>query len=102
MKKLFGGLLAGLLISFSAWSAVDINTATQSELEAVKGIGPAKAKAILEHRQKNGPFKGVDDLASVKGFGKASVAKLKGELTTAATKPEAAKPEPAKPEAAKK
>lgn len=97
MKKYLGGLLAGLLISVSAWAAVDINTATQSELEAVKGIGPAKAKAIVEHRQKNGPFKGVDDLTGVKGFGKASVAKLKGELTVAS-----AKPEPAKPEAAKK
>ncbi|TXT21263.1 MAG: competence protein ComEA [bacterium] len=49
MKKWFGGLLAGLLFSLSAWAAVDINTATQSELEAVKGIGPAKAKAIVEH-----------------------------------------------------
>ena len=96
MKKLLGGLLAGLLISFSAWAAVDINTATQSELEAVKGIGPAKAKAIVEYRQKNGPYKAVDDLAGVKGFGKASVAKLKSELTTAAAKPETAKPEAAK------
>ncbi len=95
MKKFIGGLLAGLLISFSAWSAVDINTATQSELEAVKGIGPAKAKAIGEHRQKNGAFKDVDGLASVKGFGKASVAKLKGELA-AVSKPEAAKPDAAK------
>ncbi|TXT21262.1 MAG: competence protein ComEA [bacterium] len=49
MQKWFGGLLAGLLFSLSAWAAVDINSATQSELEAVKGIGPAKAKAIVEH-----------------------------------------------------
>ncbi|KAF0101577.1 MAG: competence protein ComEA [bacterium] len=66
MKKWFGGLLAGLLFSLSAWAAVDINTATQSELEAVKGIGPAKAKAIVEHRQKSGPFKSVDDLPAAK------------------------------------
>lgn len=80
MKKWFGSLLAGLLFSVSAWAAVDLNAATQSELEAVKGIGPAKAKAIVEHRAKNGPFKSVDGLAEVKGFGKASAAKLKGEL----------------------
>lgn len=80
MKKLLGSLLASLLFSVSAWAAVDINTATQSELEAVKGIGPAKAKAIIEHRTKNGPFKTVDDLTQVKGFGKATVSKLKGEF----------------------
>lgn len=80
MKKRLGSFIAGLLFSVSSWAVVDMNTATQSELEAVKGIGPAKAKAIVEHRQKNGAFKSVDDLAGVKGFGKASVAKLKGEL----------------------
>lgn len=92
MKKLLASLLAGLLISVSAWAAVDINTATQSELEAVKGIGPAKAKAIVEYRQKNGSFKNLDGLTEVKGFGKASVAKMKGELTAgAAAKPDAGK-----------
>ena len=89
MKKLLGGLLAALLFSVSTWAAVDINTATQSELEAVKGIGPAKAKAIVEHRQKQGAFKNLDALAEVKGFGMASVAKLKGELTAGAAKPDA-------------
>lgn len=91
MKKWFGSLLAGLFLSVSAWAAVDINTATQSELEAVKGIGPAKAKAIVSHRDKNGPFKSIDALTEVKGFGKASVAKLKDELTAGAAKPEASK-----------
>ncbi len=91
MKKFLGGLLVGLLLSVSAWAAVDINSATQSELEAVKGIGPAKAKAIMEYRQKNGAFKTMDALTEVKGFGKASVAKLKGELTVGAAKPETGK-----------
>jgi competence protein ComEA len=80
MKKLLGSLILGLLFSVSVWAAVDLNTATQSELETVKGIGPAKAKQIVEYRQKNGPFKSVDALADVKGFGKASVARFKGEL----------------------
>jgi competence protein ComEA len=80
MKKWFGSLLVGLFLSVSAWAAVDLNATTQSELEAVKGIGPAKAKAIIDYRTKNGPFKNVDDLMAVRGFGKASVAKLKGEL----------------------
>jgi len=91
MKKMLGSLIVGLFMTVSAWAAVDINTATQSELEAVKGIGPAKAKAIVEHRNKNGAFKNLDALAEVKGFGKASVAKLKGELSTGAAKPESRK-----------
>ena len=81
MKKLFGSLLVGLFLSLPAWASVDLNTATQSELESVKGIGPSKAKAIVAHRDKNGPFKSVDDLAEVKGFGKASVAKVKEQLS---------------------
>jgi competence protein ComEA len=93
MKKLLGSLIVGLFFSASAWAAVDLNTATQSELESVKGIGAAKAKAIVEHRQKNGQFKSVDGLADVKGFGKASVAKLKAELTAG---PESAKTAPKK------
>ena len=80
MKKLFAALLLGLTMSVSALAAVDLNKATQSELESVKGIGPAKAKAIVTHREKNGAFKSVDDLAPVKGFGKSSVAKLKDQL----------------------
>jgi competence protein ComEA len=67
-------------------AAVDLNLATQSELESVKGIGPTKAKNIIAHRDKNGPFKSVDDLAGVKGFGKASVEKLKPELAVSGAK----------------
>lgn len=81
MKKMLAGLLLGLCMSLPGWAAVDLNKATQSELESIKGIGPAKAKAIVVHREKNGAFKSVDDLAQVKGFGKASVMKLKDQLT---------------------
>jgi competence protein ComEA len=76
-------LLASLLAAFSlsSWAAVDLNRATQSELEAVKGIGPAKAQAILDYRQQHGPFRSVEALAEVRGFGRASVAKLKHALS---------------------
>ncbi len=83
MKKTLCSLFASLVFSSSAWAVVDLNSATQSELESVKGIGPAKAKQIVEYRQKNGAFKNLDALADVKGFGKASVAKLKGVLVVA-------------------
>jgi competence protein ComEA len=87
MKKLLGTLLLSLMMAVPAFAAVDLNQATQAELESVKGIGPSKAKAIIAHRDKNGPYKSVEDLANVKGFGTASVNKLKGELTVAAGKP---------------
>ncbi len=87
MKKLIGSILvAAGLFAFPVFAAVNINTATQSELEAVKGLGPAKAKAIITYRESNGGFKTLDELDNVKGFGKASVDKLKGELSVGAEK----------------
>ncbi len=87
MKKLMGLILASVL-AWPVYAAVNLNTATQSELESVKGLGPAKAKAIITYRDENGNFKSVDDLDKVKGFGKASVDKLRDELTVG---PEAGK-----------
>jgi competence protein ComEA len=81
MNKLVGSLFLSAFLALPAWAAVDINTASQSELESVKGIGPAKARAIVDYRQKNGPFRSLDDLDKVKGFGSASVAKLQGDLS---------------------
>lgn len=74
-------LVLASLIAFPVFAAVNINTATQSELEAVKGLGPAKAQAIIQHREANGNFKSLDELDNVKGFGKASIDKMKGELS---------------------
>jgi competence protein ComEA len=90
MKKLLGSLLFSLVFALPVLAATDINTATQAELEAVKGIGPSKAMAIIAHREKNGAFKSVDDLEKVKGFGKATVDKLRNELTVGGAKPAAA------------
>jgi competence protein ComEA len=82
MNKLLKGLLLVVgLMAFPVFAAVNINTATQSELEAVKGLGPSKAKAIIQYREANGNFKHVNDLDNVKGFGKASIDKLKEELS---------------------
>lgn len=87
MKKLMTSMLiAAGLYAFPVLAAVNINTATQSELEAVKGLGPSKAKAIITYREANGDFKTLDELDNVKGFGKASVNKLKDELSVGAEK----------------
>ncbi|WP_374265238.1 ComEA family DNA-binding protein [Zoogloea sp.] len=78
----FSLALGGINLAFAA---VNLNTATPAELDGIKGIGPAKAKAIVDYRSKNGPFKSIDDLKNVKGFGEKSIAKLKGELSVGDT-----------------
>lgn len=86
MKKLVATLFLSLLMALPAFAAVDLNTASQAELEAVKGIGPAKAKAILAYREKNGGFKSVEELAKVKGFGVASMKKMQGQFSVGAAR----------------
>ena len=63
-----------------AWAAVDVNTAGEDALVGIKGIGPARAKAILDERTAHGPFKSAEDLASrVKGMGGHTVERLQRE-----------------------
>jgi competence protein ComEA len=81
MKSILSSIALFLAGIGLAMAAVNINTASVDELDAVKGIGPSKAKAIVEHRDKNGPFKSVDDLKEVKGFGDKSLDKLRSELS---------------------
>jgi competence protein ComEA len=81
MKKLLSAIIAFFVFSGTTMAAVNLNSASKAELETVKGIGPQKAEAILEYRKKNGPFKKVDDLANVSGFGDKSVANMRSELT---------------------
>lgn len=57
-------------------SVVDLNSATQKDLEALPGIGPARALAILAYRRENGPFAAVSDLGRVPGFSQAMVRRL--------------------------
>jgi competence protein ComEA len=81
MKKLLFALFALFAAVQLAFAAVNINTATEAELDKLPGVGPAKAKAIVEDRKKNGPFKTTDDLKRVKGIGDKNFEALKGEIT---------------------
>jgi competence protein ComEA len=77
LKKLLMLWIAFVLSIGAAFAAVDVNTADQTALESVKGLGPVKSKAIIDERTKNGPFKDADDLATrVKGLGTKSVTNL--------------------------
>lgn len=67
-------LLAAALPLVAFAGPVNINTADAETLSAeLKGVGLAKAKAIVEYRQKYGPFKNPDDLTLVKGIGERTV-----------------------------
>lgn len=55
---------------------VDINSADTEELQNINGIGPALAQAIVDYRQRNGPFASTEDLILVKGIGEKSLASM--------------------------
>lgn len=75
-----------------AVAAVNINTATQQQLEELPGIGVQTAIRIIEFRQKNGPFRKVEELMNVKGIGEKSFLKLKPRLTVGTPKPAGEQP----------
>ncbi|BEV73340.1 MULTISPECIES: ComEA family DNA-binding protein [unclassified Paludibacterium] len=70
-----------MCLSALALAAVNINTASRQELETLQGVGPAKARAIIEFREKHGPFAAVQDLRRVPGFGDKTVRKLADKLS---------------------
>lgn len=80
MKRILSIVLMLFAFAVPAYSAVNINTATQAQLETLHGIGPTKAKAIVEHRKKKGAFKSVDDLQKVNGIGPATIKRLRKDV----------------------
>jgi competence protein ComEA len=72
IKGLSAAFVAATLLAPTAIAGpVDVNSADAKTLaRELDGIGQAKAEAIVSYREKNGPFKGAEDLAKVKGLGK--------------------------------
>ena len=92
MKTFLILVLCWLGLCYSAQAAVNINTANQTELESLPGIGPVKAKAILEYRKKNGGFKSVDELTRVDGIGPVTLKNARNDIVldaSATSKPTA-------------
>lgn len=94
--------IAAALLAFAlAWPAfastpVNVNTADAATLaHSLDGIGPAKAAAIVAYREEHGPFKTIDDLSHVKGFGPATLDRNRSAILLTggdtAAKPGAAK-----------
>ncbi len=94
MKRIVTGLAVwaltmGIFATTPAWAdhheAVNINTADAAILQTLPNIGPAKADAILKHRQQNGPFSAAEDLKNVKGIGDVTFEKLEDKITVGET-----------------
>lgn len=80
LKKIL--VILAMLYAAACFAAVDVNKASATELDGIKGIGPAMSKRILDERKK-GEFKSWEDLISrVKGIGDGNAAKYSAEGLT--------------------
>ncbi len=75
MKKSITAVLLWLFCQ-STLAAIDLNTANQSDLESLSGIGPSKAQAIIDYRKTHGGFETVEELVKVDGIGPGTLKKL--------------------------
>jgi competence protein ComEA len=85
--------LVASLLPVVAWGGpVNINTADASTIaRELDGVGPSKAQAIVEYRQKNGPFKSPEDLLKVQGIGEKVLEQNRGNISTGGSAPAAQK-----------
>ncbi|MDD3814897.1 MAG: helix-hairpin-helix domain-containing protein [Desulfocapsaceae bacterium] len=80
LKKTALFVFALLFLVNSAFAAININKADQTALEALPGVGVAKATAIIEYRTQHGDFKTKEDLLQVKGIGQKMLDKMQNEI----------------------
>ena len=73
---------------------ININTASAADLQRLPGIGAKTAGRVIEYRQKNGPFKKVEELMNVRGVGEKNFLKLKTQISVGAAKAEHAALQP--------
>ena len=66
--------------SSSVSGLVNLNTATAEELQALSGVGPSTAQAIIEDRDAHGPFSSIEDLMRVSGIGEKKFEKLRSQV----------------------
>ncbi|MBU0601715.1 MAG: helix-hairpin-helix domain-containing protein [Gammaproteobacteria bacterium] len=80
MRHLICALLCAIYATLAV-AALDLNSASVAELDALPGVGPSRAQAIVDYRAAHGPFRALDELARVKGIGDKTLAELRPLLT---------------------
>ena len=60
---------------------IDLNSASSEELQTLKGIGPTKAQAIIDYRDRYGGFTCIEEITEVKGIGEKTFEKIKDQIT---------------------
>lgn len=76
-----GGAGSGAAGGSGKGDTVNLNKADVNQLQTLPGIGPAKAAAIIDHRDTNGPFKSIEGLKDVTGIGEKTFEKLKDKIS---------------------
>jgi len=71
----------GVEVITNTTELIDINTASQAELETLPGIGPTTAQKIVEYREANGPFVSTEDIINVSGIGPGTYERIKDLIT---------------------
>ena len=82
LRHILAGTAVSLLLPLSAWAGpVNVNTADAETISAeLQGVGLTKANAIVEYREKYGPFTSAIDLAEVKGIGQRTIEINQGNI----------------------
>jgi len=80
------GPRAGAKSAPASTAIVNLNTASAADLEGLPGIGAKTAARIVEYRQKNGPFKKIEELMNVHGVGEKNFLKLKPQISVSPAK----------------
>ncbi len=82
VKEMNSALLAGTQNQSEPQpTIINVNTASQKELERLPGVGPEIARRIIEYRQTKGSFIMVDDLKKIRGLGDKKIEKIKNLIT---------------------
>ncbi len=97
-------MLAAALVLFGSWTAeaqratkppvalstevINLNNATATQIASLPGIGLKTAELVVAYRQKNGPFKKIEEIMNVRGVGEKSFLRIKSRLTVADVKTE--------------
>ncbi|RPI51800.1 MAG: helix-hairpin-helix domain-containing protein [Acidobacteria bacterium] len=75
-------------VAASTAETINLNSATAAQIASLPGIGLKTAELVVQYRQKNGPFKKIEEIMNVRGIGEKSFLRIKDRLTVAAAKVE--------------